>query len=139
VSATAGPVRTGAGVAVLDAGRLLLVHRTVEPARGWWSVPGGLLDAGEDPRGGAVREVREETGLTVAVDAFLGAFIEPDPREPSVFLLFEGHVVAGTMRAADDADRVAFFAADELPPLAFASTYYAASRLSAVLDAGRRR
>jgi 8-oxo-dGTP pyrophosphatase MutT (NUDIX family) len=43
------------------AGRLLLIHR---PHRSDWSLPKGKVDAGESPEAAAVREVREETGVT---------------------------------------------------------------------------
>jgi 8-oxo-dGTP diphosphatase len=39
---------------------------------GTWSTPGGHLDFGEDPRACAVREVAEETGLTVGRIEFVG-------------------------------------------------------------------
>lgn len=52
-----------AGVVVVDdAGRILLLNHVLRPASGW-GVPGGFLDAGEQPADAARREVFEETGL----------------------------------------------------------------------------
>ncbi len=49
-----------AGGVVTDAeGRLLVFRR-----RGWWDLPKGKIDPGETPEQAALREVREETGLT---------------------------------------------------------------------------
>lgn len=124
------PLTVCAGVAIWDASLLLLIRRAVDPQRGRWSLPGGMLHDGEDPSSGAVREVLEETGLSVAVDRFVGAFVEQDQPIPCVFLLFEGHVLGGVPRPGDDADQVRFFAAGELPPLAFASTRHVAASLS---------
>jgi ADP-ribose pyrophosphatase YjhB (NUDIX family) len=55
----------GVGAVVVDEGRLLLVRRGTEPLLGQWSLPGGLLEVGETLSAGVVREVMEETGLTV--------------------------------------------------------------------------
>ena len=55
----------GVGAIIVDQARVLLVRRGREPLKGQWSLPGGLLEIGESLSAGVVREVREETGLTV--------------------------------------------------------------------------
>ena len=55
----------GVGAVVVQAGRVLLVQRGTEPAKGQWSIPGGLIDVGESLKDAVIREVREETGLEV--------------------------------------------------------------------------
>lgn len=57
-------------------GRLLVVHDTF---RGHWTIPGGLVDADEDPQTGAIREAWEEAGVRVATQALLGVFWSPLP------------------------------------------------------------
>jgi 8-oxo-dGTP diphosphatase len=120
--------KVGVGAVVLDgAGRLLLVRRGVDPQRGRWALPAGFVDAGEDPRDAAAREVREETGLEVEV----GAVVDVYPASgtgggASFFIAFEAALVGGALAAGDDADEAAFFAADALPDLAFPSTEAAA-------------
>jgi 8-oxo-dGTP diphosphatase len=59
------------GVALRDR-RILLVRRATAPARGRWSLPGGHVELGEDVRSALVREVHEETGLTVVVRSLVG-------------------------------------------------------------------
>jgi 8-oxo-dGTP diphosphatase len=122
--------KVGVGVVVHDeSGRLLLVRRGIEPAAGKWALPAGFVNAGEDPRDAARREALEETGLEVAV----GRVIDAYPGEPgdgvTFFLSFEAELLGGTLRAGDDATEVGFFARDNLPELAFASTTYAARSL----------
>ena len=55
-----------ARLAVVDAERVLLVRipdREVDGDAELWSIPGGAIEAGEDPPAAAVRELQEETGL----------------------------------------------------------------------------
>jgi ADP-ribose pyrophosphatase YjhB (NUDIX family) len=59
------PGFTVGAVCVLEHQGEVLVLR--QPHRTGWSLPGGLLDRGEDPRAGVEREVREETGLRIEV------------------------------------------------------------------------
>jgi ADP-ribose pyrophosphatase YjhB (NUDIX family) len=55
----------GVGAVIVEDGRVLLARRGTEPLLGRWTLPGGLLEVGESLTAGVVREVREETGLTV--------------------------------------------------------------------------
>lgn len=61
--------RRAARVVLVDREDRTLLLRGGDPARPgerWWFTPGGGLDAGETPAEGAVRELREETGLRIA-------------------------------------------------------------------------
>jgi 8-oxo-dGTP diphosphatase len=62
------------GAVIKDgAGRMLLILRGHEPGKGLWSIPGGRIEPGETDEQAVIREVREETGLTVACGRLLGA------------------------------------------------------------------
>lgn len=121
--------KVGVGVMVVEDGRLLLVRRAMEPEKGKWSLPAGYLDYGESPVETAVREAREETGLDVRVTGLVDAFHNPPGAGASVFLLYRAVRERGEPVAGDDADAAAFFGRDDLPPLAFASTFAAVERL----------
>ena len=51
--------------------------RAIEPRLGYWDLPGGFLEEGEEPLDGLRREFREETGLDVEPVEWLGAFLDP--------------------------------------------------------------
>ena len=94
-----------AGGIVHDAdGRLLLILRGQPPSAGRWSVPGGRCRPGEAAADACVREVAEETGLTVRVLCSAGV-VERDGPAGQVYEIedFACAVVGGTLRAADDA------------------------------------
>jgi ADP-ribose pyrophosphatase YjhB (NUDIX family) len=57
----------GVGVVVCRADRVLLIQRGKPPRQGQWSLPGGVQELGETVAAAALREVREETGLDIAL------------------------------------------------------------------------
>jgi 8-oxo-dGTP diphosphatase len=57
----------GASIAVIRDDRVLLAARANEPMRGVWTLPGGLVEAGESLAEAALRELSEEVGLSAAV------------------------------------------------------------------------
>jgi mutator protein MutT len=113
-----------------DNGRLLLVRRGRPPAEGHWSVPGGRIEPGETAAAAAVREVREETGLDVAVGRVLitaviadGAYRVRD---------FAATVIGGELRAGDDAAEVRWVEVAELSTMTLSPGLL--EELSRVLD-----
>ena len=115
--------KVAAVVLIEREGKALLVRRVMEPQQGKWTIPGGFVDAGEDPRLAAARECLEETGLRVEIGELAEVlYSQGHPRGASIILLYRGRIAGGELAAGDDADRVAFFARDELPELAFETT-----------------
>lgn len=108
-----------AGALVERDGDLLLVKRAIEPYRGCWDIPGGFLEADEHPEVGAIREVREETGLSVEITDLFGIYMgrySYDHRgDYCLNIYYSARVVSGTERPSDDAAGLAWFSPDELP------------------------
>jgi len=100
-------------------GRLLLVLRGQEPAKGTWSVPGGRVEAGETDAEATAREVLEETGLPVVVGALAGE-VERAAPGGGVYVIRD-HLCSPApgadvtaVHGGDDADDAAWFTPDEV-------------------------
>jgi len=118
--------KVAAGVLVTHEGEVLLVRRRLGPRQGRWTFPAGFVDFDESPAKAAVRECREETGLDVEITGLLDVIAgQEHARGADIVIIFLARLVGGTPKADDDADRVAFFAPDDLPPLAFHATQIA--------------
>ncbi|ELY53640.1 NUDIX hydrolase [Natronolimnohabitans innermongolicus] len=111
-----------ASVAVVDRSRpepaVLCVERGVPPGVGEWTLPGGHMEVGEAPEVAAVRELEEETGVSVDPDALeiLGASTMP-PRDGkhvvTMHYVVDGADAAGEPRAGSDATNARFWAPGE--------------------------
>ena len=116
--------RIGVGIVVLDGENVLLVKRGHEPAMGEWSVPGGLIKAGETIKQAAKRELMEECGIDArfhnTIDIF--EFIEQnqDASAKYHFVVIEifASYIGGKVRAASDAQDARWVARLELQDFA---------------------
>lgn len=101
--------------------RLLLILRTKPPSPGTWSVPGGKCEPGESAARACVREVAEETGLTVAIQRFAGRVHRCAPGGPEYVIDdFVCRVVSGRLTAGDDAADAGWFTRADLARLPLA-------------------
>lgn len=108
-----------ASAVVVRDGRVLLAKRAVDPLKGYWDLPGGFLEAGEDPRAGAVRELLEESGLRIEPRELLGMWIDRYGDGPdSVFTLniyYLADAPDGEPHAKDDVEELRWFHPGEIP------------------------
>jgi ADP-ribose pyrophosphatase YjhB (NUDIX family) len=105
------------GIVEDDSGRLLLVRRGQEPAKGRWSVPGGRVEPGETDEEATAREVLEETGVRVSVERLVGVVEREAPAGVYVIRDYACRPLGGDVRAGDDADDAGWFTAAELRAL----------------------
>ncbi len=106
-------------VIVEVAGGIVLIERAKTPKG--WALPGGFVDYGECVEDGAIREVMEETGLVVRLEALLGVYSAPDrdPRQHNLSVVYVGQA-EGEPKGGDDAANAEVFPIDALPsPLCF--------------------
>ena len=105
-------------VAVRD-GKVVLIKRGNEPQRGFWALPGGLLDWDESAEEAVVRELEEETSLKGKLGKFVGVYSVPGRDTfQRVTIVYEVLVSEEALRASDDALDAKWFSFDKLPRLA---------------------
>lgn len=105
---------------------ILLIKRLHDPFEGKWAFPGGFMDIDETLEEAAVRELKEETGLSSIELKQLHAFsaLDRDPRHRTVSVAFYGFLENDQQitKAGSDAKEADWFKLNALPSLAFDHT-----------------
>ena len=108
----------GVGAVILDHGKLL--KRGNEPAKGKWSIPGGVVELGESLEDAVIRETKEETCLDVEAPRLIDVVYQVDLDEEGKvkyhFVIVDYFVTVkdGTAKAASDADELQWVALEEV-------------------------
>ena len=112
---------SAAGVVLDEHGRVLLGRRA---DTGTWGLPGGIVEPGEEPADGAVREIFEETGVIAVPEVLVAVTVSGHITYPNddqvqyLEVLFRCRAVGGTAQVNDsESVEVAWFPPDSLPEL----------------------
>ena len=117
-----------AGALIIRDEKILFQHRT---DNGEWGLIGGLVEMNETYEQAALREIREETGLEVKLDSFLGIFHNHNmvwsngDAAHVISAMFTASILSGEPRIDEESDELRFFGKDELPAC-FAEDHVAA-------------
>ena len=116
-------VRVGVGVVIRGPGDTILLEKRRDC--GWWGLPGGKVEPGESLVDAAVREVLEETGLTVEVTHLIGVYSAPRGRIVTypdngdvvqlVDVVVGARVLSGNVMCSQESEEVKFFSPSQLP------------------------
>lgn len=103
--------------------KIILIERGGEPFKGRWALPGGFIQMEESLEQAAMRELKEETGVSNVYLEQLFTFGEPDrdPRDRVISVAYYALVNLRdhAIKAATDARSAAWFSVDDIPKLAF--------------------
>jgi 8-oxo-dGTP diphosphatase len=117
--------KTSTAIIPFNEGKILLIKRNTLPFKGYWALPGGRMDPGETIEQTVVREVKEETGLTVTILSKIGEYVEKGIKDdieyeyyPTCFVVKP--VGGEVIKQESEIQEIQLFSLKELPePLAF--------------------
>jgi len=127
------PLPVVIAVAVKD-GRFLLIKRGIPPKKGLWGCPSGFVESGETPEEACLRELREEAGVTGAIERLVRV-VRLEDQELYGDMLAVSYLVSvtgGELAAGAEVDDIRYCEATELPA-------YLARALRDVVDEVRSR
>jgi len=112
--------RTATAIIMFPLDKILLIKRATVPFKGYWALPGGRVDTGETVEQTAVREVKEETGLTVEITGKIGDYHEQGVQDgvkynyyPTCFLV---KTVGGEIKKQEsEIEEIKLFSLNEIP------------------------
>ena len=113
-----GRINIGAGIIIIQDGKVLLGYRLSQHGHGFWAFPGGHIEFGETPEQAVIRETAEETGLRVDQVqklSYTNDFFENDVQYLTLFFKatsWSGHI---QNLEPEKCERWEWFETDQLP------------------------
>lgn len=111
-----------AGVIIFNEdNKVLLAKRKYEPKKGTWQSIGGFVGLDESLEEAALREAKEELGVTIKIERYLGSFPETyefgDVAVPFLAIYFVAKIIDGKPQPNDDVAEIKYFSRAELSNL----------------------
>lgn len=105
--------------------RILLCRRSIDPRKGYWTIPAGFLELHESTMEGARREALEEAEARLEFEGLLAVY--NIPRISQVQVIYRARLQTPEVAAGPESEEVALFRWDEIPweDLAFPSVHWA--------------
>jgi ADP-ribose pyrophosphatase YjhB (NUDIX family) len=105
--------------------RILLVRRSIEPRRGFWTLPAGFLELNESSNAGAEREAWEEAHARIDIEGLLAIY--DIPRISQVQLIYRARLLDDQISPGSESLEVGLFLWDQIPwnEIAFPSVRWA--------------
>lgn len=123
------------GVVATWEDKLLMCRRAIEPRRGFWTLPAGFMEMGEDPEEGAAREAWEEARASLEIVDLLAVYSLRHISQLQLF--YRARLLSADVSAGPESEEVGLFDFDALPAeeLAFPSVHWAIDHYRRVRDA----
>lgn len=109
---------TASALITNNKGQVLLVKRGIKPKFGYWDLPGGFLEEGEDPIQGLKREIKEELGVEINDIKYLGIYMdwyECGYNMSTLNIIYLTKIKFGKIRPMSDVGGIQWFDNSKIP------------------------
>ncbi len=117
-------------------GKVMLAKRNINPRKGFWNLPCGFLELNETVEEGAIREVKEETGVDIELRYLHTVYNLPHANQ--VYVIFLADMLHNQYNTTAESADVQLFELDKIPweDVAFSSNTFALQRYINDLEHG---
>lgn len=114
------PKPTSSAILENEKGQILLARRKYPPKKGYWNLPGGFIDIGENAENATLRELKEELDLTLTslhyIVSWPGSYHYKGITSPTLNMIFYGRLRSDNpLSPQDDVSEIVYFTAPTIP------------------------